>query len=106
MSGNTQKYGWSLSWKVEAFWFKKCVVLFILITFGNMFLENGNMFLVNGKPFLDKSQISCGFLKYAWCIFKATPVRPILPNAKTYYHFIKITYKKKKTKFMHNRLVP
>ena len=29
-----------------------------------MFLENGNMFLVNGKPFLDKSQISCGFLKY------------------------------------------
>ena len=36
----------------------KCVVFFILITFGNMFLENG-------KLFLDKSQISCGFLKYA-----------------------------------------
>ena len=35
-----------------------------------MFLENGNMFLVNGKPFLDQSQISCGFLKYALCIFK------------------------------------
>ena len=39
-----------------------------------MFLVNGNMFLENGKLFLDKSQISCGFLKYAWCIFKATPV--------------------------------
>ena len=59
---------------------------------GNMFLENGNMFLVNGKPFLDKSQISCGFLKYAWCIFKATPVRNNLPNVKTYYHHIKITH--------------
>ena len=57
-----------------------------------MFLENGNMFLVNGKPFLDQSQISCGFLKYALRIFKATPVRNILPNVKTYYHFIKITY--------------
>ena len=57
-----------------------------------MFLETGNMFLVNGKPFLDKSQISCGFLKYAWCIFQATPVRNILLNAKTYYHFIKITF--------------
>ena len=32
---------------------------------GNMCFENGYMFLVNGKPFLDKSQISCGFLKYA-----------------------------------------
>ena len=58
---------------------------------GNMFLENGNMFLVNGKPFLDKSQISL-FLKYAWCIFEATPVRNIFPNVDTYYHFIKITY--------------
>ena len=59
---------------------------------GNMFLENSNMFLENGNMFLDKSQITCGFLKYAWCIFKATPVRNILPNVKTYYHFIKITY--------------
>ena len=59
---------------------------------GNMSLVNGNMFLVNGKPFLDKSQISCGFLKYACFIFKATPVRNILPIVKTYYHFIKITY--------------
>ena len=53
------------------------------------------MFLVNGKPFINKSHISCGFLKYAWCIFKATPVPPVrnnLPNAKTYYHHIKITY--------------
>ena len=57
---------------------------------GNMFLENGNMFFVNGKPFLDKSQISWGFLKYTWCIFKATPVRNIIPNVKTYYHFIKL----------------
>ena len=30
---------------------------------GNMFLENGNMFSVNGKPFINKSYISCGFLK-------------------------------------------
>ena len=52
---------------------------------GNMFLENGNMFLENGNMFLDKSQIT-------WCIFKVTPVRNILPNVKTYYHFIKITY--------------
>ena len=58
----------------------------------NMFLENGNMFLENGNMFLDKSQITCEFLKYAWCIFKVTPVRNILPNVKTYYHFIKITY--------------
>ena len=57
-----------------------------------MSIVNGNMFLENGKLFLDKSQIFCGFLKYAWCIFKATPVRNILPNVKTYYHFIKITY--------------
>ena len=56
-----------------------------------MFLEDGNMFLVNGKMFLvisykckykckynvNKSHISCGFLNYAWCIFKATPVRNI-----------------------------
>ena len=32
---------------------------------GNMFLVKGKLFLENGKPFLDKSQISCGFLKYA-----------------------------------------
>ena len=50
------------------------------------------MFLVNGNPFLNQSQISCGFLKYALCIFKATPDRNILLNVKTYYHFIKITY--------------
>jgi hypothetical protein len=43
----------------------KCVVLFILIPFGNMFLVSGNMFLENGKLFLDKSQISCGFVEYA-----------------------------------------
>ena len=49
-----------------------------------MFLENGNMFLVNGKLFLEYGD--------AWCIFKATPVKNILPNVKTYYHFIKITY--------------
>ena len=59
---------------------------------GNMFLENGKMVLVNGKPILDKSQLSCGFMKYAWWIFKATQVRNILPNVETYYHFIKITY--------------
>ena len=47
---------------------------------------NGNMFSVNGKPFINKSLISCGFLKYAWCIFEANPVRNNLPNAKTYYH--------------------
>ena len=47
---------------------------------GNMFLVNGNMFLVNVKPFINKSHISCGFLKHAWCIFKATLVRNnILP---------------------------
>ena len=46
---------------------------------GNMFLENGKLFLVNGKPFINKSHISGGFVKYAWCIFKATPVRNILP---------------------------
>ena len=52
---------------------------------GKMFLVNGKLFLENGKPFLDKSH-------YAWCILKATPVRNILPNVKTYYDFIKITY--------------
>ena len=57
-----------------------------------MFSVNGKLLLENGKPFLDQSQISCGFLKYALCIFKATPVRNILQNVKTYYHFIKITY--------------
>ena len=77
-----------------------CVVVFyqshllgnVFLVNGNMFLENGNMVLDNGKPFLDKSQKSCGFWKYAWCIFKATQVRNILPNVKTYYHSIKITY--------------
>ena len=64
----------------------------IFLENGNMFLVNGKLFLVNGKPFLDQSQISCGFLKYAWCIFEAAPFRNILPNVKTYYHFIKITY--------------
>ena len=59
---------------------------------GNMFLVNGKLFLVNGKPFLDKYQISCGFFKYAWCIFKATSVWNNLPNVKIYYHFVKITY--------------
>ena len=55
---------------------------FVLSQFGNMFLVNGklflvngNMFSVNGKPFINKTHISCGFLEYAWCIFKATPVR-------------------------------
>ena len=32
---------------------------------GNMFLVNGKMYLVNGKSFINKSYISCGFLKYA-----------------------------------------
>ena len=67
-----------------------------------MFLENGNMFLENGDMFLDKYQISCGFWKYIWCIFKATHVRNILPNVKTYYHFIKITYKNKNKKVFTN----
>ena len=47
------------------------------------------MFVVNGKPFINKSHISCGFLKYAWCIFKATPFRNNLPN-----EHITITLKK------------
>ena len=38
----------------------KCVV----------FLVNGKLFLENGKPFMNKSHISCGFFKYAWCILK------------------------------------
>ena len=59
---------------------------------GNRFLVNGKMFLVNGKPFINKSHKFCGFLKYAWCIFKATPVRNNLPNVKTYYHHNKLTY--------------
>ena len=57
-----------------------------------MFLVNGRLFLINGKPFINKSHISCGFLKYAWGIFKATPVRNNWANGKTYYHHIKITY--------------
>ena len=56
---------------------------------GNMFFVNGKLLLVNGKPLLDKSQISCGFFKYTWCLFKATPVRNILPNVKTYHHLSK-----------------
>jgi hypothetical protein len=36
---------------------------------------NGNVFLVNCKPFLILFHISCGVLKYAWCVFKATQVR-------------------------------
>ena len=36
-----------------------------------MFCVNGKLFLVNGKTFINKSNISCGFLGYAWCIFKA-----------------------------------
>ena len=86
---------------MSRFDFKICgVVLFysqfgnIFLVNGNMFLVNGNMFSVNGKPFIDKSHISCGFLKYDWCIFKATPVKNNLPNVKTYYHYIKITYLK------------
>ena len=39
------------------------------------YAQFGNMFLVNGKPIINKSHISCGFLEYAWCIFKANPVR-------------------------------
>ena len=64
----------------------------MLLVNGNTFLVNGKLFLVNGKPFINKSHISCGFLKYAWCIFKATPVRNNLPNVKPYYHYIRITY--------------
>ena len=32
----------------------KCVVLFYLITFSNMFLVKGNMFLENGNMFFRK----------------------------------------------------
>jgi len=55
------------------------------------FLVNGKLFLENGKPFLDKSlsQISCGFYNM---LDEATPVRNILPNVKTYCHFMKMTY--------------
>ena len=57
---------------------------------GNIFVVNGNMFVINGKPFINKSHISCGFLKYAWWAFleQLTPVR----NNITYYHHIKINY--------------
>ena len=64
----------------------------IFLVNGNMFCVNGKLFLVNGKPYINKSHISWGFLKYAWCIFKATPMRNNLTNVKTYYHYIKITY--------------
>ena len=55
-----------------------------------MFLVNGKFILVYGKPFL--SHIPCGFLNYAWCIFKSTEVtvyirimyKNNLPNVKTY----------------------
>ena len=40
-----------------------------------MVLANGKFFLVNGKPFLILFHLSCGILKYAWCIFKATQAR-------------------------------
>ena len=94
MSGNQQKYGWALSWKVEAFWFLNVWCCFISITIwfyvlvngniflvnGNMFCVNGKLFLVNGKPFINKFHISCGFLKYAWCIFTATSVRNNFPH--------------------------
>ena len=59
---------------------------------GKMFLVNGKLFLENGKPFINKSYISCGFLKYARYIFKATPVRNNLPIVKTYYYQNKISY--------------
>ena len=31
-----------------------------------MFCVNDKLFLLNGKPFINKSHISCGFLKYAF----------------------------------------
>jgi len=81
--------------------FRICSVDSFKSQFDYMFWENGNMFLLNGKPFLILFHISCGFLKYAWCIFKATQVSIYklqgkmyennLPNVKTYYHHIKIT---------------
>ena len=63
----------------------------MFLVYGNMFLVNGTLFLGNGKPFINNN-ISCGFLKYAWYTFKATPVGNNLPNVKTYYHHIKINY--------------
>ena len=86
-----------------------CGVVLFSTQFGNMFLVNGNMFLVNdnmflvngklflenGKPFINKSQISRGFLKYAWCIFNATLVRNNLPNVKTYFHHKNLTKRRK-----------
>jgi len=54
--------------------FRICSVDSFKSQFDYMFWENGNMFLLNGKPFLILFHISCGFLKYAWCIFKATQV--------------------------------
>ena len=55
--------------------FKMCGIVSFLSQFGNMFLVNGNVFLVNCKPFLILFHISCGVLKHAWCVFKATQVR-------------------------------
>ena len=66
---------------------------YMFLVNGNIFLVNGKLFLLNGMPFINKSHINIlQILKYAWCIFKATPVRNNLPNVKTYYHHIKITY--------------
>jgi len=47
------------------------------------------MFLLNGKPFLILFHISCGFLKYAWCIFKATQVSVYKLCMKTTYQMLK-----------------
>ena len=54
-----------------------------------MFLENGNMCLENGKPFLILFHLSCRFLTYAWCIFKATQVRVNRLCIKTTYQMLK-----------------
>ena len=40
----------------------------------SFYSQFGNTFLVNGMPFFIIVYISCGFFKYAWCIFKATQV--------------------------------
>jgi len=44
------------------------------------------------NTFSVKPPLSCGFLKYAWCIFIATQVRVYKLCIKTTYHNIKITY--------------
>ena len=54
-----------------------------------MFLVNGKLLLVNGKPFFNPSHISCGFFKYAWCIFKATEVFTKYVCIKTTYQMLK-----------------